>query len=46
MDNRGQGDASGEKRHATLRCRTASLTAAVSRVSYDRRSAVPGEGAR
>ncbi|MER5653073.1 MULTISPECIES: DUF6380 family protein [unclassified Streptomyces] len=46
MDNRGQGDTTGEKRHATLRSRTASLTATACRASFDHHGAAPGEGAR
>ncbi|MFE7854893.1 DUF6380 family protein [Streptomyces sp. NPDC001102] len=35
MDKAVQGDSSGEKRHATLRTRTASLTATACRARFD-----------
>ncbi|MFF3612131.1 DUF6380 family protein [Streptomyces sp. NPDC002580] len=46
MDNMGQGDSTGEKRHATLRSRTASLTATACRASSGQHGAAAGEGAR
>ncbi|MFF4359417.1 DUF6380 family protein [Streptomyces sp. NPDC001604] len=45
MDKRGQGDATGEMRHATLRAGTASLTAAVGRAPFNHGGRA-GEGAR
>ena len=35
MDNMGQGDSTGEKRHATLRHRVASLTAMACRAPFN-----------
>ncbi|MET7779458.1 DUF6380 family protein [Streptomyces sp. NPDC005388] len=46
MDNMGQGDSTGEKRHATLRRRAASLTAMACRAPFNHRGAAAGEGAR
>lgn len=47
MDKLGQGDSSGEKRHATLRGRVASLTATSCRASFNHCGRVDGgEGAR
>ncbi|MFE7650545.1 DUF6380 family protein [Streptomyces phaeoluteigriseus] len=51
MDPRGdndvdQGDAAGEKRHATLRRGAASLTATARRAEFDRHGGRTGEGAR
>lgn len=46
MDNLGQGDATGEMRHATLRCRAASQTATTCRDRFSRRGRYVGEGAR
>jgi hypothetical protein len=46
MDNLGQGDSTGEKRHATLRSRVASLTAMARRAPFDHRGEPTGEGAR
>ncbi|MES5818052.1 DUF6380 family protein [Streptomyces sp. RG80] len=46
MDNSAQGDAAGEKWHATLRSGTASLTATVGRASFKHRGDRAGEGAR
>ncbi|WP_405867116.1 MULTISPECIES: DUF6380 family protein [unclassified Streptomyces] len=45
MDKTVQGDATGEKRHATLRTGTASLTATVCRARFNHGSRA-GEGAR
>jgi len=45
MDNSVQGDSVGEKRHATLRPETASLTATARRALLDR-GGRSGEGAR
>ncbi|MFG3515085.1 DUF6380 family protein [Streptomyces bobili] len=45
-DAREQGDAAGEKRHATLRRGAASLTATVGRAEFDRHGGRTGEGAR
>ncbi|WP_432423005.1 DUF6380 family protein [Streptomyces pseudovenezuelae] len=45
MDNSVQGDSTGEKRHATLRSETASLTATACRAGFDR-GGRSGEGAR
>ncbi|MEU0072303.1 DUF6380 family protein [Streptomyces sp. NPDC006332] len=45
MDNPVQGDAVGEKRHATLRRATASLTATISRAPFDLCGGRAGEGA-
>ncbi|MGW3118366.1 DUF6380 family protein [Streptomyces sp. NPDC001107] len=45
MDKQGQGDATGEKRHATLRAGTASLTATADRARFDHGGRA-GEGAR
>lgn len=46
MDNLGQSDSTGEKRHATLRWRAASLTATAGRAPFKHRGWSPGEGAR
>ncbi|MEW2161788.1 DUF6380 family protein [Streptomyces sp. NPDC007084] len=46
MDNMGQGDTAGEKRQATLRTPSASLTATARRAWFDHHGAAPGEGAR
>ncbi|MFF4136689.1 DUF6380 family protein [Streptomyces mirabilis] len=46
MDNMGQGDSTGEKRHATLRRRVASLTAMACRAPFNHRGTAAGEGAR
>ncbi|WP_405905557.1 MULTISPECIES: DUF6380 family protein [unclassified Streptomyces] len=46
MDNLGQGDSNGEKWHATLRSRGASLTAMACRTPLERRGTAEGEGAR
>ncbi|MFI0959911.1 DUF6380 family protein [Streptomyces sp. NPDC021080] len=45
MDERGAGDAAGEKWRATLRCRAASLTATACRGWSGRHGAAAGEGA-
>ncbi|MFJ4782381.1 DUF6380 family protein [Streptomyces sp. NPDC088794] len=45
MDNSVQGDSTGEKRRATLRSRTASMTATARRAEFDR-GGRSGEGAR
>jgi hypothetical protein len=45
MDKTVQGDAAGEKRHATLRTVTASLTATVGRARFNHGGRA-GEGAR
>ncbi|MEU3336894.1 DUF6380 family protein [Streptomyces sp. NPDC002144] len=45
MDNPVQGDAGGEKRHATLRRETASLTATADRARFHHGGRA-GEGAR
>ncbi|WP_219917719.1 MULTISPECIES: DUF6380 family protein [Streptomyces] len=46
MDKTGQGDSTGEKRHATLRAGTASLTATADRAPFDQHGRRAGEGAR
>ncbi|MEU7664918.1 DUF6380 family protein [Streptomyces lincolnensis] len=46
MDNPVQGDATGEKRHATLRWGTASLTATACRGRFTTHGGCSGEGAR
>ncbi|WP_406502203.1 DUF6380 family protein [Streptomyces sp. NBC_00500] len=46
MDNPVQGDSTGEKRHATLRGRVASLTATACRAPFKHRGTAAGEGAR
>ncbi|MER6179961.1 DUF6380 family protein [Streptomyces sp. NPDC001652] len=46
MDNSVQGDAAGEKWHATLRSGTASLTATVGCAPFKHHSGRAGEGAR
>ena len=46
VDNSVQGDAAGEKWHATLRSGTASLTATADRAPLDHRGGRPGEGVR
>ncbi|MFF0014064.1 DUF6380 family protein [Streptomyces sp. NPDC005374] len=46
VDNSAQGDATGEKWHATLRSGTASLTATVGRVPLELRGGRAGEGVR
>ncbi|MEU9732893.1 DUF6380 family protein [Streptomyces sp. NPDC048002] len=46
MDNPVQGDATGEKRHATLRSRTASLTETAGRAPFEHRGDRSGEGTR
>jgi hypothetical protein len=46
VDNSVQGDAAGEKWHATLRSGTASLTATVGRVPLEHRGGRAGEGVR
>ncbi|MFC9842080.1 DUF6380 family protein [Streptomyces sp. NPDC060223] len=46
MDNLGQGDSIGEKWHATLRSRGASLTSTACRPLFDLRGTAQGEGAR
>ncbi|WP_405884259.1 MULTISPECIES: DUF6380 family protein [unclassified Streptomyces] len=46
MDNLGQGDSTGEKRHATLRSPVASLTATAYRAPFNHRGTAAGEGAR
>ncbi|MGW2570663.1 DUF6380 family protein [Streptomyces sp. NPDC001537] len=45
MDKQGQGDVADEKRHATLRAGTASLTAAAGREPFNH-GVRAGEGAR
>ncbi|MEU6257247.1 DUF6380 family protein [Streptomyces sp. NPDC047043] len=45
MDKTVQGDSAGEKRHATLRVRTASLTATACRARFNHGGRA-GEGAR
>ncbi|MER6420012.1 DUF6380 family protein [Streptomyces sp. NPDC001137] len=45
MDKQGQGDVADEKRHATLRLGTASLSAAVGRAPFNHGGRA-GEGAR
>ncbi|MFD5073599.1 DUF6380 family protein [Streptomyces sp. NPDC058371] len=46
MGNSPQSDSSGEKRHATLRSRVASLTATTGRAPFKHRGPVAGEGKR
>ncbi|MGW1721573.1 DUF6380 family protein [Streptomyces sp. NPDC002306] len=46
MDNVGQGDSTGEMRHATLRSGAASLTATACRARFERHDRSAGEGAR
>ncbi|MFJ8504497.1 DUF6380 family protein [Streptomyces avermitilis] len=46
MDNVGQGDSSGEKRHATLRWCIASLTATACRAPFKHCGGPAGEDAR
>ncbi|WP_416223308.1 DUF6380 family protein [Streptomyces hygroscopicus] len=46
MDNPLQGDSTGEKRQATLRCGAASLTATVCRASFKHDGRPAGEAAR
>lgn len=47
MDVPAQGDATGEKRRATLRCRVASLTETTGRAPFEHRyDGRAGEGAR
>nr|WP_239157756.1 DUF6380 family protein [Streptomyces sp. SID13726] len=46
MDNSVQGDVTGEKWHATLRSRTASLTATADRAPLNHHGGRSGEGAR
>jgi hypothetical protein len=46
MDNSVQGDAVGDKWHATLRSRTASLTATAGRASFKHHGVRAGEGVR
>ncbi|MFJ4466319.1 DUF6380 family protein [Streptomyces sp. NPDC089424] len=46
MDSLGQGDGDAGKRYATLRGRTASLTATARRGAVTRRGGCAGEGAR
>lgn len=46
MDNLGQGDSLDEKRRATLRGRTASLTATTGRARFNHHGGFLGEGAR
>ncbi|MFG2937741.1 DUF6380 family protein [Streptomyces sp. NPDC048282] len=46
MDKVGQGDSTGEKRQATLRCGAASLTATARPVPFRRGGGQAGEGAR
>ncbi|MEU9171078.1 DUF6380 family protein [Streptomyces sp. NPDC048420] len=46
VDNSVQGDAIGEEWHATLRSRTASLTATVGRAPIKRHGVRAGEGVR
>lgn len=46
MDNSVQGDAIGEKWHATLRSGTASLTATACRAPFKHHGGRAGEGAR
>ncbi|MFJ2830348.1 DUF6380 family protein [Streptomyces sp. NPDC087263] len=46
MDNLGQGDSIGEKWHATLRRRGASLTSMACRAPFDLRVTAQGESAR
>ena len=46
MDNLGQGDSTGGKRHATLRWFAASLTSTADRAPFKHRGGPKGEGAR
>jgi Family of unknown function (DUF6380) len=46
MDNPVQGDSTGEKRRATLRCPMASLTATACRAPFNQHVGSAGEGAR
>ena len=46
VDNSVQGDATGEKRHATLRSGTASLTATAGRAPFKHHGVRAGEGVR
>ncbi|AYC37191.1 DUF6380 family protein [Streptomyces griseorubiginosus] len=46
VDNPVQGDAAGEKWHATLRSITASLTATVGRAPFPQHGGRAGEGVR
>ncbi|MER7561524.1 DUF6380 family protein [Streptomyces sp. NPDC048523] len=46
VDNSVQGDAAGEKRHATLRSRTASLTATAGRAPFKHHGVRAGEDVR
>ncbi|WP_353962840.1 DUF6380 family protein [Streptomyces sp. NBC_01275] len=50
MDSAGdkldQGDSTDEKRHATLRCGAASLTATARRAEFKQHGGYAGEGAR
>jgi hypothetical protein len=46
MDNPVQGDATGGKWHATLRSRTASLTATADRAPFKHHGVRAGEGVR
>ncbi|MFI0512213.1 DUF6380 family protein [Streptomyces sp. WSLK1-5] len=46
VDNPLQGDVTGEKRHATLRSRTASLTATAGRAPHQHHGVRAGEGGR
>jgi hypothetical protein len=46
VDNSVQGDAAGEKRHATLRSRTASLTATAGRAPFEHHGVRAGEDVR
>ncbi|WP_280848178.1 MULTISPECIES: DUF6380 family protein [unclassified Streptomyces] len=46
VDNSVQGDAAGEERHATLRSRTASLTATAGRAPLQHHGVRAGEGVR
>jgi hypothetical protein len=46
MDNPVQGDSSGEKRHATLRGRAASLLAMACRAPFNHHGTARGEGTR
>ncbi|MER6352703.1 DUF6380 family protein [Streptomyces sp. NPDC001634] len=46
MDNPLQGDSTGEKRQATLRCGAASLTATTRRASFKHHGGPAGEEAR
>ncbi|MFF4545848.1 DUF6380 family protein [Streptomyces sp. NPDC001435] len=46
MDNTVQGDSTGEKRHATLRCGAASLTATACRALFNHHGGHAREDAR